>query len=123
MAYIPGKGRYNDYKSRFDVYLFTLRDYVEQLNLDYEGTFIERTDMYLKTGYLAQFKKIEEVEAYLASFAESSTAVSDEVTTYVLPATDGNDLPVYATFKKECDFAYIGLSDYPEALDRCDKKK
>jgi len=114
--YIPGKNRYKDYTSRYDVYLFTLRDFTEMIIDMYGGSYIERSDMPIHSGYLMKFSDAERAIEYIASIAISSST-SGNVTTYVLPHTDGNTLPVYATSITGIDVVYIGLSAFPEALD------
>jgi len=115
--YIPG--RYDAYTGRYDVYLFTLRDWVEMLNLRYGGHFIDRSDMPVHTGYLVKFDKATEVIAFLnANATEADTKTKgDKFSLLTLPALSGNDLPVYATVNEDCDVVYIGLSTYADALD------
>lgn len=114
--YIPGKGRYNNYTSRFDVYLFTLRDFTEMINTRFGGTYIERSDMPIHSGYLLKFVDASEAIAFIEAAAIETTKDGD-ITTLVLPATDGNELPVYATIKKCIDVVYIGLSEFKDALN------
>lgn len=118
--YIPGKGRYKDYTSRYDVYLFTLRDYTEMIIDMFGGTYIERSDMPIHSGYLLKFVDAEGAIEFVKSNSISSETTED-VTTYVLPHTDGNNLPVYATSMKDLNVIYIGLSEYPDALDSLKK--
>lgn len=115
--YIPGKDRYANYTTRSQVYFFTLRDYCEMLNIRYGGTYIERSDMPIHSGYLIFFTKADDAKNFIAAQATSSTEVSEDVTAYVLPHTDGNELPVYATVKEGVDIIYIGLSEYADALE------
>lgn len=121
MAYITGKGRYDNYTSRYDVYLFTLRDYVELLLRRYNGRYINRSDMPIHSGYLLEFVDIDKATEFILAASESHEDDGD-ITTYVLPHTDGNELPVYATTKKGVNAVYIGLSEYKEALDRFEQQ-
>lgn len=114
--YFKEGNRYDMYTSRYDVYLFTLRDYSEQINLQYGGTYIERSDMPLHAGYLLKFNDATRAVEFIKSNATSSET-TDRVTTYVLPHTNGNELPVYATTATFTNVIYIGLSAYPEALN------
>lgn len=115
--YIPGENRYDNYTSRFDVYLFTLRDYCEMLLDRFGGSYIERSDMPIHSGFLLKFVDHDAAVQFLESIKESSTT-SDRITKYVLPHTDGNTLSVYATAATYTDVVYIGLSEYAEAIDR-----
>lgn len=115
--YIPNKGRYNDYTSRFDVYLFTLRDYTEMINQKFGGTYIERSDMPIHSGYLLKFVDANNAKEFVKAQA-TSTSTSGKTTTGVLPHTDGNELPVYFTMVDGIDVIYIGLSEYAGALDQ-----
>lgn len=122
--YVTGKHRYDNYTSRYDVYLFTLRDWTEVMIDKYQGRYIDRSDMPLHTGYLMEFVgKIDEAVAFIKSIAESVTEVSEDVTTFVLPHLEGNELPIYATVAKDIDYIYVGMSEYPEALDALVDKK
>jgi hypothetical protein len=109
--YIEGKDRYKNYTSRSDVYLFTLRDYVEMLLEKFKGTYIERSDMPIHSGYLLEFVDYDLAVEFISVAAESSETELD-TTTYVLPHTDGNELPVYATTKANTNMVYIGLSEF-----------
>lgn len=115
--YIIGKHRYDNYTSRYDVYLFTLRDYVEVLLDKFKGSYLERSDMPVHSGYLLKFVDIDSAKNFIKGISTSSTDLDKGVVTYVLPHLEGNDLPVYATTVDGLNIVYIGLSDYPDALD------
>ena len=114
--YITGKGRYDLYTTRSSVYLFTLRDYAETLLDNFGGRQIDRKDMVEKSGYLLEFVDFAKAKAFISGIATSSST-SGEVTTFVLPSLEGNELPLYATTSEFTPVVYIGLAAYPEELD------
>lgn len=115
--YITGQHRYDNYTSRYDVYLFTLRDYTEVLLDKFGGSYLERSDMPIHSGYLLQFADCEKAKEFITNISKSHKE-SGVITTYVLPHLEGNDLPVYATTADNTDVVYIGLSEYSEALNQ-----
>lgn len=115
--YVTGKGRYNNYTSRYDVYLFTLRDWSEVLLDKFNGQYVERSDMPIHSGYLLEFVDIDAAKEYIKSIKESDKTTGS-ITTYVLPHLEGNTHPLYATIADGVNVVYVGLSDYPEALDK-----
>lgn len=116
--YVTGKNRYDNYTSRYDVYLFTLRDYTEVLLDKFKGRYLERSDMPVHSGYLLEFVDTDSAKQFIAGIATKSDNVKEFVTAYELPHLEGNELPLYATIADGIDIVYIGLSKYPEVLDK-----
>lgn len=108
--------RYSNYTSRFEVYLFTLRDFTEQLLIKFGGKYIERYDMPKKSGYLLQFI---DADAAFEWFLNSGNFTKDESSTELLYVgksvkgvpTDEDGNYYYVQILKGSGVCYIGLSE------------